>query len=256
MKRVGSIFETPVRVSHTMQTKRKPINFSHDVSSGRNKKTSHSHWTDCYNERARGGRSWKQKFWHFMRRTTFISQDTLLKFNERTYGPNIYNSHFSAAAVCPHCCYPHSRCLSQFFPLTLHISFLYIHRHHHHWATCWPVLISLHPKVSSVLFHGSFCFSVRSFSLRWETCYEAFCLHVVTNSLCNYVFCPNLVLYPLFIISAPSIYFIHSDVLWTGQSGDWIALGVRFFHSRPPTCTPGLSVGQGSWKVVLNTRPS
>ena len=62
-------------------------NFSHDVSSGRNKKTSHSHWTDCY-ERARGGRSWQQKSWHVMHRTTFISQDTLLKFNERTYGPN------------------------------------------------------------------------------------------------------------------------------------------------------------------------
>ena len=171
-------------------------NFSHDVNSARNNKTSCSHWTVCYNEWARGGRSWHRKPWHVMRQTIFIFQDTLLKFNESTYGPNIYNSEFSAAAVCPHCCYPHSHYLSQFFPLTRHISFLYIHRHHHHWATCWPVLISLHPKVSSVLFHGSFCFSVRSFSLRWETCYEAFCLHVVTNSLCNYVFCPNLALYP------------------------------------------------------------
>ena len=85
---------------------------------------------------------------------------------------------------------------SAFFPFnTSHLSFLNIPCHHHS-ASCWPVPISLHPKGSSVVFPGSFCYSVRSFSLRSETCYEAFCLHVFTNCPCNPVFCPNLPLYP------------------------------------------------------------
>ena len=77
-----------------------------------------------------------------------------------------------------------------------HYSFLNIHRHSHS-ASCWLIPISLHPKVYSlVLSDCIFFFSVRSFSLRSETCYEVFCLHVVTNCLCNSVFCPNLPLYP------------------------------------------------------------
>ena len=34
---------------------------------------------------------------------------------------------------------------------------------------------------------------------------------------------------PLFIISAPSTYFIHSDWLWNWQSGDWILAGSDVF---------------------------
>jgi hypothetical protein len=81
------------------------------------------------------------------------------------------------------------------FHLTSHITHLTIHRHNQ-LASCWPIPISLHPKVPSVVFPGSVCFSVRSFSLRPETCYEAFCLHVDTNCLCNPVLCRNLPLCP------------------------------------------------------------
>jgi hypothetical protein len=99
-----------------------------------------------------------KKPWHVVSWPIIKSQDTLLKFNERTYGANTCNSDFSAAALCSRRCYPHLRFQSQFFPLnTLHRSFLNIHRHNQS-ASCWPVPISLHPKVSSVVFPGSVCF--------------------------------------------------------------------------------------------------
>jgi hypothetical protein len=86
-----------------------------------------------------------------MRWLSFISQATLLKFNECTYGANIYNSEFSAAVLCSRRCCPHLRFLSQFFPFnTSHLPFLDIHSHYH-WATCWPVTIT---TTSKILFCG------------------------------------------------------------------------------------------------------
>ena len=118
-------------------------NVSRDVSSGRSHKTSRGRWTDRYNEKASGGRSWRQKPWHVVRWTSFIYQGTLLKFTERTHGANIYNSEFPAAALCSRRCYPHLRFQSQFFPFnTSHLPNLNIHRYHH-WASCWPIPISL-----------------------------------------------------------------------------------------------------------------
>ena len=128
MKKAGSVFET-------MQTTRKPINWanistflasftstalsvtlhvhwqfspvtqlhslSHEVvSSGKNRKTSRGRWTERYNERASAGSLWRQKTLHVVRWPSFISQVTLLKVNELTYGAKIYNSEFSATALC------------------------------------------------------------------------------------------------------------------------------------------------------------
>lgn len=91
------------------------------VSSARNHKTSRS----CYNERAGGGRSWRHKPWHVVRWPRFGAQITLLKFNERYYGAEIYNSSFSAAALCSRHCYPHLRLQSPFFPFDVsYLSFI------------------------------------------------------------------------------------------------------------------------------------
>ena len=190
-----------------------------------------------------------------MHRTTFISQDTLLKFNERTYGPNIYNSDFSAAALCPHCYYPHSRYLSQFFPLPRHIfpSFTFTviiigPSADQFWSHYIQKSLLCSSMVLSVFQYVAFHYAGKPVTrLSVYMSLPTACVITYFVQTWRYI--------PLFIISAPSTYFIHSDVLWTGQSGDWIALGVRFFHSRPPTSTPGLWVGQGGRKVVLNTGP-
>jgi hypothetical protein len=167
---------------------------SRDVDSSRmNHKTSRGR----YSQRASGGRSWRPKSWHVVRWRRFVSQITLLKFNERTYGAKIYNSEFSAAAVCSRCCYPHFHFQSLFFPFDLsNIYFINFHRIHQ-WATCWPVSVSQHPEVSPLTLLASFCFMVRRIPLRSVTCYDAFCLHFVSSCLCNPVFCPNLALFLL-----------------------------------------------------------
>jgi hypothetical protein len=97
------------------------MNLSCDVSSPRNHKTSRGRRTDRNNHRVSGGRTWHHKTWHVVRWLSFISQDKLLKFNERTYKANIYNSELSAAALCSRHCCPHLRFLLQFFQLTRHI---------------------------------------------------------------------------------------------------------------------------------------
>ena len=147
-----------------------------------------------------------------MRRTTFISQDTLLKFNERTYGANIYNSDFSAAALCPHCCYPHSCYLSQFFPLTRHIfpSFTY------------TVIVG--PPADQFFSHyiqkSLLCSSMVLSVFRYVTFHYAgkpvtrLSVYTSLPTACVITYFVQTWRYiPLFIISAPSTYFIHSDVL-------------------------------------------
>ena len=152
------------------------------------------------------------------------------------------------------CCNLYLCFQSQFFLFDMsHLSILNIHCHYHR-ASCWPVPISLHPKVFSVVCSGSFRFSGHSFSLRWETCYEAFCLQVFTSCLCNPYFVQTWHYILLFIISAPSTYFIHSDY-GLESPGIESQQGVRFFHFHPLTCIGGLPVGQGGWRLLQNIRP-
>ena len=126
-------------------------NLSRDVSSPRNHKKYRGHRTEHNSHRASGGRTWRHKPWHIVHWPIFTSQDTLLKFNECTYGANIYNSKFSAAALCSRHCCPHLHFLSQFFPFnTSHLPFLDIQRIYH-WASCWPVAIA---TTSKILFSG------------------------------------------------------------------------------------------------------
>src|SRR5215469_1845130 len=59
-------------------------------------------------------------------------------------------------------------------------------------------------EVSSKVCHDPFCQLGNSVSLPWVICYEAFCLHVVSNSSCIPVVCPELV---LFLIPLQCVYF-------------------------------------------------
>ena len=50
-------------------------------------------------------------------------------------------------------------------------------------------------KVSSKVYHDSFCHLGSSVPLPWVVCREAFCLHVVSSFSCIPVICPKLVLF-------------------------------------------------------------
>jgi len=190
-------------------------NLSRDVSSGRNHKTFRGRWTDCYNERASGGTSLLQKPWHVVRWPSYISQDTLLQFNERTLGTKIYNSDFSAAALCSRRCYPHLRILSiqhvtSFLPvITIRPAVDQFRSHHIQKSHLWSSLVL--SVFRSVAFHYAQKPVMR---LSVYTSLPTACVIPYFVQTCRYI--------PLFVISARSTYFIPSDLLWTGQPGDWI----------------------------------
>jgi hypothetical protein len=128
---------------------------------------------------------------------------------QRTYLlAKIYNSDFSAAALCSRRFYPHLRFQSSFFPFnTSHLSSLIFHRHHHS-ASCWPVPISLHPKVSSQIL-SVFRYVDFHYPQKPVTRFSV-CTPLPTACVIPY-FVQTWRYIQLFIISAPSTYFIHSD---------------------------------------------
>ena len=84
----------------------------------------------------------------------------------------------------------------------MHTFLFYRHHHHHdhhisvmelgHLLTCSGLI---YPKVSSKVYHDSFCQLDSSVSLPLVIYFEAFYLHVVSSFSCIPVICPKLVLF-------------------------------------------------------------
>jgi len=87
----------------------------------------------------------------------------------------------------------------------VHICVSHHHHHHHHHHQHHISFMELghlltrsgltYPKVSSKVYHDSFCQLGSSISLPWVIYFEAFYLHVVSICSCIPVICPKLVLF-------------------------------------------------------------
>jgi len=82
---------------------------------------------------------------------------------------------------------------------TCHCTLPSIHHHHHISFTELGHLLTRSgltcPKVSSKVYHDSFCQLGSSISLPWVIYFEAFYLHVVSSFSCIPVICPKFVLF-------------------------------------------------------------
>jgi len=173
---------------------------------------------------------------------------------QRTYGANIYNSDFSAAALCFRHCYPRLRFQSQFFPFnTSHLpilTFIVIiigppaDQFRSHYIQKSLLGSSL---VLSVFRYAAFHYAGKNFTrLAVNTSLPTARLFQHFVQTWRYI--------PLFIISAPSTSVKRSDY-GLDSPGIESPAGIIYFHSRPLTCTPRFFVGQGGRKVLLNIRP-
>ena len=161
-----------------------------------------------------------------MRWPSFFYQITLLKLNERTDGSKIYNSVFFSRSLFPNFVTVAAVILTS---VLNHHSFL-LWRHIFPSWTLTVIIIGRtvdqsrsHYIQKSLLWSSPVLyFLVRNFTLRWGTCYTAFCLYIVTIYLCNPVFCPNLPLYP-------AVYHLCTFYLFYTQwlNIDWTVRGLN-----------------------------